>query len=58
MVNSNYFRTFASRNNKNKIIMVSVGQIIALVVVVAILVAIPKVISKYAPKEYKKSKFD
>ena len=38
--------------------MVSVGQIIALAVVVAILVAIPKVISKYAPKEYKKSKFD
>lgn len=38
--------------------MVSVGQIIALVVAVAILVTIPKVISKYAPKEYKKSKFD
>jgi hypothetical protein len=34
--------------------MITIGQIIALVISVGILVAIPKIVSKYAPKEYKK----
>jgi len=34
--------------------MISIGQIIALAVCVGILVAIPKIVSHYAPKEYKK----
>ena len=58
LVNSIFFRTFASRNKKTIKTMISIGQIIALAVCVGALVALPKVISKYAPKEYKKSKFD
>ena len=33
--------------------MPTIGQIIALVVCVGIMVAIPKIVSKCAPKEYK-----
>jgi hypothetical protein len=35
--------------------MISIGQIIALVVCVGVLVAIPKIVSHYAPKEYKEN---
>ena len=35
--------------------MISIWQIIALVVCVGVLVAIPKIVSHYAPKEYKKN---
>lgn len=33
--------------------MVTIWQIVALVVAVAVLVAIPKIVSHFAPKEYK-----
>jgi len=33
--------------------MVTIGQVIALIICVGVLVAVPKIISKFAPKEYK-----
>jgi hypothetical protein len=50
LVNSNFFRTFASRNKKTIKTMISIGQIIALAVCVGALVALPKVITHFGQK--------